>query len=287
MSYEYTYTIRRVTPKQKLLGVVYHVEGRDDYFKNFSTEDFTDAGITALIEGFSSEVRAYWKAYDDQSGDSEVAEGDQGGSQAELIVQEDEPPYDPITENLVETENFDPATLTRTFGYRVDPATQTEISQRRKKRSDESKADPFALSKAQSLVALKTIDPDTLSDEELSDIAVLYPSWDSPVAYTVDEVVYYNGVLWRCVQAHTSQDDWAPEFVPALFTVYRNPTAAPQPWVQPTGAQDAYSLGEEVTHPNPNAGGAVWVYLSAINANTTEPGADGTLDRYWTPINPV
>lgn len=56
------------------------------------------------------------------------------------------------------------------------------------------------------------------------------------------------------------------------------------PWQQPTGAHDAYSTGERVTHDNPNDGGAIWVYESAINANTTEPGRDGTFDRWWTPV---
>ena len=31
----------------------------------------------------------------------------------------------------------------------------------------------------------------------------------------------------------------------------------------------------------------IWIYESAIDANTTEPGRDGTFDRYWTPVEPV
>jgi len=31
----------------------------------------------------------------------------------------------------------------------------------------------------------------------------------------------------------------------------------------------------------------VWIYESAIAANTTEPGNDGTFDRFWTPIEAV
>lgn len=58
-------------------------------------------------------------------------------------------------------------------------------------------------------------------------------------------------------------------------------------WVQPTGALDAYGIGDRVTHDNPNDGGAIWVYESTIVGNTTEPGRDGTFDRWWTPIEPV
>lgn len=60
-----------------------------------------------------------------------------------------------------------------------------------------------------------------------------------------------------------------------------------EPWVQPTGAHNAYAVGARVTHDNPNAGGAIWIYESKIPANTTEPGRDGTFDRWWQPISPV
>ena len=55
-------------------------------------------------------------------------------------------------------------------------------------------------------------------------------------------------------------------------------------WVQPTGGHDAYAVGDKVTHDNPNDGGVIWVYQSKINANTTEPGRDGTFDRWWEPV---
>jgi hypothetical protein len=60
-----------------------------------------------------------------------------------------------------------------------------------------------------------------------------------------------------------------------------------QPWVQPIGVQDAYALGARVTHDNPNDGSVIWIYESNISANTTEPGRDGTLDRWWQPIQPA
>jgi hypothetical protein len=281
---EYTYTIRRVEPKQKLLAVVYHVEGRDDYFKNFATDDFTAAAVTTLIERHAPQMRAYWQAYDDAPDTAEVVDGETGGGSAELVVYEVAPEYDPLTENLVRYESLDPVTLVRTVGYTVETATQAEISQRKAQRTTELQSDPVILQRAQALVTLKTIDPTTLSDEEFADIAVLYPPWTPDANYAVDDLTYYDGRVWRCVQAHTAQADWAPEFVPALFSPYRNPASGPDPWVQPTGAQDAYSIGEQVTHDNPNDGGAIWVYESAIDANTTEPGRDGTFDRWWTPI---
>ena len=37
-----------------------------------------------------------------------------------------------------------------------------------------------------------------------------YPEWASEQAYTAGYKVQYGGKLWSCVQAHTSQDSWAP-----------------------------------------------------------------------------
>ena len=37
-----------------------------------------------------------------------------------------------------------------------------------------------------------------------------YPEWTSEQAYTAGYKVQYGGKLWSCVQAHTSQDSWAP-----------------------------------------------------------------------------
>lgn len=43
------------------------------------------------------------------------------------------------------------------------------------------------------------------------------PEWQSGVAYVVGEVVDYQGVKYRIVQPHTSQADWTPDAVPALY----------------------------------------------------------------------
>jgi len=41
--------------------------------------------------------------------------------------------------------------------------------------------------------------------------------WQSNVAYKVGDVRTYNGVEYRCIQAHTSQESWAPSITPALW----------------------------------------------------------------------
>ena len=44
-----------------------------------------------------------------------------------------------------------------------------------------------------------------------------YPAWEAGIAYTAGYKAQHNGKLWRCLQAHTSQEGWEPENVPALW----------------------------------------------------------------------
>jgi len=124
----------------------------------------------------------------------------------------------------------------------------------------------------------------TISDTEAVTLTPLFNQWASPVEYKVGDIVAFENVVYSVVQAHLSQPAWTPPTVPALFTPYRAPGSI-NPWVQPTGAQDAYNTGELVTHPNPSDGDNIWVYESVIDANTTEPGQNS--DQFWTPISPA
>lgn len=45
----------------------------------------------------------------------------------------------------------------------------------------------------------------------------LFDAWASGTAYNVDDRCEYADKLWKCLQAHTSQDDWTPSAVPALW----------------------------------------------------------------------
>lgn len=123
----------------------------------------------------------------------------------------------------------------------------------------------------------------------LSDLAT---PWESGVTLAEGFLVRHDGIVYRAIQAHTTQADWAPNVVPALFRRL-GPAGAdpaqPQPWVAPQGAHDAYNTGDEVTHPDrANTMGegstTVWVWRSKINANTTEPGQDGQFHRWWEPV---
>ena len=47
----------------------------------------------------------------------------------------------------------------------------------------------------------------------------LFPKWQSCKSYSVGDRVQYNSILYRCVQVHTSQNDWTPDATPAMWAV--------------------------------------------------------------------
>lgn len=112
-----------------------------------------------------------------------------------------------------------------------------------------------------------------------------YPAWESGVAVRVGQYVRHSGGLFECIQAHTTQANWTPDVVPALFRELVQPVAGePYPrWVAPSGAHDAYAIGDRVIHATVE--GVDWVWESKIPANTTEPDRDGDFHRWWEPIS--
>ena len=108
---------------------------------------------------------------------------------------------------------------------------------------------------------------DELDAAELQDLIALYPDWVVGKAYVVGDLVVYQAKLYEVIQAHTSQDDWRPDAVPAMYVEKTAPGVIPN-WSQPLGAHDAYNIGDKVTHD-----GQVWV--STIDANTWAPGVHG------------
>lgn len=109
-----------------------------------------------------------------------------------------------------------------------------------------------------------------LTDTEALEAVELFPTWAVGTAYSVGIRVRYDGQLYRCEQAHTSQADWTPDATPALWTAVAEPGEIPV-WVQPTGAQDAYRLGDKVHYPTAEDP----VYVSTIDYNTYAPDVYG------------
>ena len=109
-----------------------------------------------------------------------------------------------------------------------------------------------------------------LPDEDALEAVELFPAWAAGTAYGQLVRVRYGGKLYRCEQSHTSQEGWEPPLTPALWTEVAKPGEIPV-WRQPTGAQDAYRLGDKVHYPDEV--GPVWE--STIDYNTYQPGVYG------------
>lgn len=125
-------------------------------------------------------------------------------------------------------------------------------------------------SKALALRALIEKAAVSLDDGDALNGVELFPAWAADTSYELGIRIRYDGKLYKCVQAHTSQIGWEPTNVPALWTEVAMPGEIPV-WRQPTGAQDAYQKGDKVHHPD--AAGPV--YVSIVDNNVWEPGVYG------------
>lgn len=69
---------------------------------------------------------------------------------------------------------------------------------------------PLTESEVSRLIIRQQINTLEVDDQTAVRMTEFYPAWESEQAYTVGYKVQYGGKLWRCIQAHTSQDSWAP-----------------------------------------------------------------------------
>ena len=106
----------------------------------------------------------------------------------------------------------------------------------------------------------------TMTDETALTAVELFPMWTVGKAYAVNDRVRYNGALYKCIQAHTSQSDWMPSATPTLWKTV-SIDEYPE-WVQPTGAHDAYNTGDKVSYNGKH-------YVCTIDANTYAPNVYG------------
>ncbi len=98
----------------------------------------------------------------------------------------------------------------------------------------------------------------SIGDVAVAEVAGLFPDWEPGVAVAAGDVLAWDGTLVEVLQAHTTQADWTPDVVPALFRVYRSP--AMTAWV----AGIAVKAGERFTF-----GGATY---EVVQAHTTQKG---------------
>lgn len=59
----------------------------------------------------------------------------------------------------------------------------------------------------------------TLSDSVAVTVPQLYDSWRPAIEYVAGDRKIYNGTLYKCRQAHTSQAEYTPDLIPAIWEV--------------------------------------------------------------------
>ena len=106
------------------------------------------------------------------------------------------------------------------------------------------------------------IKADSLTDAQLESVAGLFLPWKSGESVDDGWMRRYQGQIYECIQAHTTQSDWLPPDVPALWVLKQAPGVVAK-WVQP-GSENPYMIGDQVLFE-----GVVWE--SVIDDNVWSP----------------
>lgn len=106
---------------------------------------------------------------------------------------------------------------------------------------------------------------ENITDKDALDYDGLFLPWSVDVEYQVGDRISYDGTLYKCLTAHTSQDSWTPPESPSLWVRVDDPSIEWPDWVQPTGSTDAYAKDAKVSH-----NGKHWT--SDVDGNVWEPG---------------
>ena len=113
----------------------------------------------------------------------------------------------------------------------------------------------------------------SLSDEDSLEAIQLFSNWAEGISYTEGQKVQYEGRLYKCLQAHTSQAGWTPTAAASLWAKVLIPDANVIPeWEQPDST-NPYMKGDKVMFDGK-------VYESTIDNNVWAPNVYG-----WNEIN--
>lgn len=108
----------------------------------------------------------------------------------------------------------------------------------------------------------------SLPDEEALQAPEFFPLWEAGTSYEAGVRVQYDGVLYKVLQAHTSQATWTPDAAVSLFAKVLIPDESKIPgWEQP-GSTNPYMKGDRVTYNGKT-------YESTIDNNVWAPGVYG------------
>ena len=109
---------------------------------------------------------------------------------------------------------------------------------------------------------------ETLSDAQALQVPMLFDEFDgNGVAYEVGKRIMFEGVLYKVIQAHTSQAGWTPVAAPSLFAKVINETIDGSiPEFEQPDSTNPYMKGDKVMFNGK-------VYESLIDNNVYSPEA--------------
>ena len=109
------------------------------------------------------------------------------------------------------------------------------------------------------------------TDEQAVDAPAVYPEWKGDIQYYTNERVLYNGILYKVLTDHISQEAWTPVDAPSLFAKVLIPDVNVIPeWEQPDST-NPYMKGDKVTYEGKT-------YESLVDNNVWAPTAYGWIE---------
>lgn len=118
-----------------------------------------------------------------------------------------------------------------------------------------------------SLISLRT----SATDTQAIDAPSVYPIWKDGVFYIVNDRVLHNGILYKVLQEHTSQETWTPDDAASLFAKVLIPDENVIPeWEQPDST-NPYMIGDKVMYD-----GKLWE--STVDNNVWSPSTYGWVE---------
>ena len=108
-----------------------------------------------------------------------------------------------------------------------------------------------------------------MDDTEIVEYPDFVEKWSGDgKEYKTGKRLSYNGVIYKVLSDHTSQEGWTPDAAHSLFAKVLIPDSDKiYPWEQPDSV-NPYKAGDRVTHK-----GQTWT--STVDNNVWEPGVYG------------
>ena len=117
-----------------------------------------------------------------------------------------------------------------------------------------------------SIAFVKLAEKGDIDEITASEHTDLFLPWTTSTSYAIGDLRSYEGILYKCLQAHTSQESWTPDVSSSLWKSLSMNESGILEWSQPISALDGYNIGDEVMYNGVH-------YKSLIDNNVWSPEA--------------